>query len=247
VLFGLCPQVSIEIMDAWIPLIVQTLASSAVAILAFIGLKSTALGERFLNHHLERKIADLKHAQGEKIEALRADLGHIQDRGRRANELEFDAATKIWHAFVDAYLKTQQAIVDYSSFPDLNKLSDDDLTTFLESTDLSAPQRAQVSASSDKVTMYSKIVRQRRIGIAGGAIYDGRLLLRTNGIFISSTMSKSFKGGFEILSKAHVEQLVNFEHGRGPSNESSVLLISPAGEQVVANLETLVRSTLRRE
>ena len=103
--------------------VAQTLASSGVAILAFVAIKSTAFGERFLNHHLERRIADLKHTHEEKIEQIRADLAHLQDRGRRANELEFDAASKLWHAFVDAYQKTQQAIVDYMQFPDLDRLS----------------------------------------------------------------------------------------------------------------------------
>jgi isoaspartyl peptidase/L-asparaginase-like protein (Ntn-hydrolase superfamily) len=101
--------------------------------LAFIAARSTGIGERFSNHHLERKIADLKHAHEEKIEALRADLAHLQDRGRRANELEFDAASKIWHAFVDAHMKVQQAILDYLSIPDLNKMSTTDVATFLVS------------------------------------------------------------------------------------------------------------------
>jgi hypothetical protein len=226
--------------------VAQTLASSGVAILAFVAIKSTAFGERFLNHHLERRIADLKHTHEEKIEQLRADLAHLQDRGRRANELEFDAASKLWHAFVDAYQKTQQAIVDYMQFPDLDRLSSEDVTTFLESTELSAPQRAQVLGASDKVRMYARIMRQRKINISGAAIYDGRLLLRTTGIFVSSEMSKMFKDGFEMLSKAQVEQHINFEHGNAPTNETSMLLISPAGELSLANLETLVRSTLRR-
>ena len=77
-------------MHAWLPWIGQTLASSAVAMLAFIAIRSTEIGERFLNHPLEKKIADLKHAHEEKIEGLRADPAHLQDRGRRANELEGD-------------------------------------------------------------------------------------------------------------------------------------------------------------
>ena len=161
----------IEIMTA-LAWITQTLASFALTILAFVAVKSTALGKRFLNHHLEQKIADLKHVHEEKIEALRADLAHLQDRGRRANELEFDAASKIWHAFVDAYQKTQQAIVDYKSFPDLNRLSEDDLTTFLDSTELSSPQRTQVVGASDKVKMYSKITRLRKISTAGPFLLD---------------------------------------------------------------------------
>jgi hypothetical protein len=235
-------------MDIWQVLswIAQTAASSALAILAFVGIKSTAIGERFLNHHLEGKIAALKHAHEEKIEALRADLAHLQDRGRRANELEFDAASKIWHAFVDAYQKTQQAIADFLSFPDLNRLSDDDVATFLESTELSNQQRAHVASADDKVRMYSKIMRLRRINTAGAAIYDGRLLLRTHGIFISSEMSKSFKGAFDALGKAQVEQYINFEHARGTHQESSMFLLGGGGEQLSADLEALVRIALRR-
>ena len=102
-------------MDSWFSFVVQTVASSVLAILGFIGIKSTAIGERFLNHHLERKIADLKHSHNEKIEAIRADLACLQDRGRRANELEFDAASKIFispemaKAFKDAFDVLSQA------------------------------------------------------------------------------------------------------------------------------------------
>src|SRR6266446_3495112 len=97
--------------------IVQTLASSGVVILSFIAIKSTGFGERFLNHHLERRIADLKHTHEQKIGQLRADLAHLQDRGRRANELEFDAASKLWHAFVDAHQKPDRQSSTTCSFP----------------------------------------------------------------------------------------------------------------------------------
>ncbi len=40
--------------------IAQTLASSALAILAFIAVRSTAIGERFLNYRLEQKIVALE-------------------------------------------------------------------------------------------------------------------------------------------------------------------------------------------
>lgn len=75
--------------------IAQTVTSSAVAIFAFIVVRSTAVGERFLNYRLEQKIVALKHAHDEKIEGLRSDRAHFQDRGRRANELEFEALVKI--------------------------------------------------------------------------------------------------------------------------------------------------------
>lgn len=173
----------------------QTLASSALVILAFLAVRSTAIGERFLSHHLERKIADLRHAHEEKIEALRAQLANLQDRGRRANELEFEAVTKIWRMFCDAWLKTQQAIADYLSFPDLDSLPGEDVTAFLETTELSDPQKKQVLAAGKKNEMYSKIMRMRRINIAGSAIFDGRLALRTDGNLHAGGIVATLQGG----------------------------------------------------
>jgi len=227
--------------------IAQMLASSAVAILAFLAIRSTAVGERFLNHHLERKIADLKHEHEEKIEALRADLAHLQDRGRRANELEFEAVTKIWHCFVDAWLKTQQAIVEYMSFPDLNNLSESDLATFIDSTELSTPQREQVLNAQDKNDMYSKIIRLRTINFAGAAIYDGRQTLRTNGIFIPASMAKRFKDAFDKLAGAQVERYMEFQHGRSSGYEKSLEVLDTGGGGMLADLEMLVRTTIRRD
>jgi hypothetical protein len=225
----------------------STLASFALTIIGFVVLRSTAVGERLLNHHLARKIEDLRHEHDEKIAALQSDLAHLQDRGRRANELEFDAASKVWQAFVDAYVKTQQSIVDYLSIPDLDKLSNGDLVTFLEGTEFSDQQRKQVLEASDKVRTFSKINRLRNINVAGASIYKGRLLLRTNGVFLPSKLSAAFKHGFDTLSGAQVEQYVNFQNGRGVGDQKSIDLIGAGGEALFAGLETLVRSTLRRD
>jgi hypothetical protein len=230
-----------------ISFIAQTIASSAVVILGFIAIRSTNIGERFISHHFDRKIADLKHAHEEKIEALRSDLAHLQDRGRRANELEFDAVTKVWHSFVDAWLKTQQAIMEYMSFPDLNNLSEGDLATFIDSTELSNPQRQQVLSSSDKNDMYSKILRLRTINIAGAAIYDGRQVLRRDGIFIPASVAKSFR---EPSANYLMLRLSDTQHGHGAGGgyQKSMEVLDTGGEnKMFATLESLVRTTIRRD
>lgn len=225
----------------------QTLASSALAIAAFIAVRSTAIGERFLNYRLEQKIMALKHAHEEKIEALRSELAHFQDRGQRANELEFQALTKIWHAYSDAWLKTQQAILDFMSFPDMARLADDDVTAFLETTELSDAQRKQVLAATDRNQMYSKIMRLRTINTAGAAIYEGRLVLRTNGIFINAEIAKAFKDAFDKLSGAYVEQSMQFRGGRGAGYEKSMEILDTTGERLIARLQELVRAAIRRD
>src|SRR5665213_887360 len=201
-------------MYTFLTWLTQTLASSAVVIIAFLATRSTAFGERLFSYHLDQKIAALRHAHEEKIEGLRTQLAHLQDRGRRANELEFDALTKVWQSFVDAWLKTQQAIVEYMSFPNLNALSENDLTIFLQSAELSAAQQNQVLRAEDKNNIYSTILRLRQLNLSATAIYDGRQLLRTNGVFIPATIAYAFRDAFTKLSGAQVERYIEFQHGR---------------------------------
>jgi hypothetical protein len=213
-----------------------------------MGVRLTGIGERFLDYRLNQKLHDLEHANASKIEQLRSDLAHLQDRGRRANELEFEALTSVWKAFVDAWLKTQQAIVEYMEFPDLNNLSDNDLATFLDSTELSEPQRRQVvaSATTQKNETYSKIMRLRTNNSAAAAIYEGRQTLRVNGVFISGETAKRFKQAFDKLAAAQVERYMEFRHGRSAGYDKSLEVLDTAGTGMIADLESLTRANIRR-
>jgi hypothetical protein len=227
--------------------LLQTILASGGAILAFILLRSTAIGERLLSHHLERRITELKHAHVETLESLKADLAHLGDRGRRANEREFDALSSIWDAFVDAFLKTNQAVISYRSFPDLDRLSAQDLGAFLETTELSAPQRQQVAAASKKVDIYSKIMDLRGINTAGGVIFNARLLLRQRGIFVQTSMVDEFKSALDMLGKAQIERHIEFEHrGSGVGSKDTSRLLSE-GERTFDQLQSMVRTRLLRD
>lgn len=96
--------------------------------------------------------------------------------------------------------------------------------------------------TDDKVRMYSKINRLRNINKAGAAIYEGRLLLRTSGIFLPAPIAKAFKDGFDMLSFAQVEQQLEFG-GRGVREQpKSIELLGAGGELFLSTLESLVRS-----
>jgi hypothetical protein len=151
--------------------LLQTLLSSGVAILAFFFLQSTKMGEQWFSHRLNRKLTELKHSHDAAIESLRAELAHLGDRRRRANEQEFEALSTIWDAFVDAFLETSKAIASFQSFPDLDQLQSEDLNTFLESTELSSAQRQQVSNAEQKVKTFGKILDIRQINSAGDAVF----------------------------------------------------------------------------
>jgi hypothetical protein len=111
---------------------------------------------------------------------------------------------------------------------------------------LSAAQRQQVSGAMKKVDMYSKIMSLRQINAAGASIFDARLLLRWNGIFVQTSIMGEFKNALEILGKAQVERYMEFQHRSGVDYKESSRLLSD-GEKVFDRLQSMVRTRLHRD
>src|SRR4030081_3299790 len=73
----------------------------------------TKFGEKYLSFHFDRKLADLKDAQNQKIESLKEQLNHLGDRGKRSNEREYEALSDIWGQFVDAFDSTERCVTQF--------------------------------------------------------------------------------------------------------------------------------------
>jgi hypothetical protein len=78
------------------------------------------LGEMLFKYRFDKEIEGFKADQGAKLEKLREQLGHLGDRGRRSNELEFAAIREVWDKTVEAHLTTANCIASFVEYPDFN-------------------------------------------------------------------------------------------------------------------------------
>jgi hypothetical protein len=228
-------------IDVWaiLSFLGQSILASGVALFA----ASTRLGERFLNHHFDKRLATFKHDQEQAIEELRAKLEHISDRGKRSNEREFSALSGIWEKLIDAYLATNTCVSSLVEYPDLNSLTQDEVTSFLNSTEFSEAQKTQIAAASDKNEIYSRVVNLRQLNRAGSEIYDCRLLLRKNGIFVPQDIISLLENAIQVLHAAQVERYIAFRHDTFRAyNDSQFLLAN--GEKIIKDLGVAVRARL---
>ena len=127
---------------------------------ASVGLTAVALwaagrflGEKLFGHWLdgrlqrqkeahEIELAELKSEQDRQIETLRGDIGHLQDRGRRANEEEFSALRAIYDKLEDLFDATSRCVVLYVSAPNLDRMDDEALARFLDENDFTPGEKA---------------------------------------------------------------------------------------------------------
>jgi hypothetical protein len=224
----------------------QVVLAYGAAVLTFLGVAPTKLGEKFLGHLLERKLSTLRHEQDEKLEALKEQLAHLGDRAKRSNEREFEALASIWTRFVEAYLSAQACAHAFTSHPDLTQMSAEDLQTFLQGTELADLQKKHVLDASDRNRAFARMLKMRSINKARDDIFDARLRLRTNGIFVPAELSAQFSSALEVLSKAQVQRYIESERDEGSYGGKEVEFLIINGERIFSELTTAVRMRLLR-
>lgn len=177
-------------MPVWLEAVLVSLGSTLIAGLVAVAAK---LPEKILDHSLAERMAAAKHDFDRQIEMLRDRLSHLADRGRRSNELEYDALMKAWERLVDAYIATMNVIISWTSVPSLNGLSDEKAREQLTRTDLNPDESDAVLAATDREAIYKKVFQSRRLNSAHAAIFDALQTIRKQGIFIPRDLEDHFK------------------------------------------------------
>src|SRR5579872_6779534 len=140
-----------EIFEPWI----------VAGVGGFIGaalLLPTKLGEAVFKYRFDKAVEAFKSEQGQALEKLRAQLAHLGDRGKRSNEMEFTAIQQVWDKVVEAFMATGASIASMIQHPDLNKMSSDEIETYLGTTEFSKGQIEQIAQAADHNDMYVKVV-----------------------------------------------------------------------------------------
>ena len=192
--------------------LLQTTIAAGVATTGFLVLLPTKFGEKYLSFHFDRKLTDLKNAQNQQIEALKEQLNHLGDRGKRSNEREYEALSDIWGQFVDAFDSTERRVTQFIEHPDFNRLTEDEIDTFLNATDFTEDQKREFRSSSDKNKLYTRTIAWKNIAKAHNQIFEVRIALKKRGIFVPEDLRHIYEEAIEFCSKAEIHEFVRFRH-----------------------------------
>jgi hypothetical protein len=192
--------------------LLQTVIAAGTATAAFFVLLPSKIGEKYISFHFDRKLADLRDVQNQKIEALKEQLGHLGDRGKRSNEREYEALSNIWNQFVDAFEATEQCVTQFIEHPDFERLNAEEIDAFLNATDFTDDQKREFRSSSDKNKLYTRTITWKNIAKAHNQIFELRGALKKRGIFVPEDLRHIYEEAIEFCSKAEIHEFVRFRH-----------------------------------
>jgi hypothetical protein len=215
------------------------------------------LGERLFGHWLdgrlqsqkeahEVRLAELKSEQDRQIEKLRGDIGHLQDRGRRANEGEFSALSAIYGKLEDLFEATNRCVGLCLPVPNWDRMDDAALARFLEANEFTPGEKAALQSAKDKQAAFSRVMAYRSIAQAQAA-YDGfRTVLDRQSIFIPKSLADRLNAAGDLCPGAIAVRLAETE-GRRPHNMMDDLVFREKRNGVLNEIRDAVRERLQYE
>ena len=115
-------------------------------------------GERMINHRFDRALESFKDEHAREMEHLRYQISGLLDRTTKLNDKEFEVIPEAWSRLVDAYYTTVAHCSSAKQIPGVNKMNAAQLEEFLQGSQLTETQKADLRVSSDKLRDYSKMI-----------------------------------------------------------------------------------------
>ena len=216
----------------------------------FIGaalLLPTKLGEAIIKFQFDKSIEVLKANSARELAKLTEQLNHLNDRGKRSNEREFEAIVSIWQKFVDCFDRAEAAIVQYTEVPDLGNFTPEEIESFLSTREFSKEQINQVKDAKDRERTYGQLVRWKYIAIAHNTIFETRTALRKE-LFIPPVILSDIENAIEHASVAVMTELTRFQNPNiGLSTEASLKFFRERNDIFLKIKDSVQKRLLRSE
>ena len=159
-----------------------------------------------------RELEQLKAEQSRGLERLKEQLNHLGDRGRRSNEMEFVAIETVWKAFVKAWLSANTCVGAMIQLPDFDRMSNEEVKKLAVASGFSDQDQETLVNSTNRTNDYARLIKWQMVIEARKDIYQARLTLREQRIFMPPELTKQFSDIIERMSGVQVERQMALEH-----------------------------------
>jgi hypothetical protein len=159
--------------------------SAAIAYLLFQWLGKTWIEDKF-----SQRLEQLRHEQALEIQKLRVEVESLLSGAIKLQEREFEVLPKAWEKLDEAHSKVSWLVAPYQTYADVNRMTDDELEEFLESTAFSEYQKKEIMVSRDRAETYRHLVFIYRAQEVKSTFGDLQAYVARNGIFMDEELKE---------------------------------------------------------
>lgn len=199
--------------------------------------------EKWLTAKFNERLEAYKHQQQKELEELRFKISGLLDRTTKLHQREFDVLPEAWGKLVMAHGHVHSVTAGLQSYPDIDRMSPDQLIEFLEKCPLDNWEKEEIKKQSKKTDYYTKAHDRHKAWEARKTYVDFYTYFRKNGVFIREEIKSKFDAIADLTHGALVEYEIGLQHKDFALWEARRKLSSEGGALMKA-LENEVQSRL---
>ena len=205
----------------------------------------TFLGKKWLENIFQTRLGGFRHEKNTEIENLKYQINSLLSRVTKIHEKEFEALPEAWSKLHDALEIISWFTSPFQQYPDLNRMSDEEINHVLENCDLQDFQKEELKNKKDKTGYYKEKIFWANLNKSRNIYSEFHKYITRNRIFLSSDLRENFMKVDGILWESLIKREVGEE---AKDNKMIIEAYRDIREQVqpiILEIEQQVQERLR--
>lgn len=160
------------------------------------------LGKSWIDNKFSERLAQFKHEQALEIQRLRIEIDSTLNGVLKIQEKEFETLPEAWQKLDEANNQVAALVSPFQQYPDLKRMTPEQLEEFLAKTELSETQKDDIRESKDKIGTYEKAIFWHKLYQVRMATSELETYVVRYGIFFPPSLKEKFDLIIEKLNLA---------------------------------------------
>ncbi len=169
------------------------------------------LGKQWIENKFAQRLEEHKHQQAIELQRLRVEIDSLLSGALKIQEREFQSLPEAWHKLDEAHGLVRWLVSPGQEYPNLDKLSPEELEEFLQGTKFTETQRGRIRSARSRLKEYEEIEFWHRLHRVKHSVSDLQSFVARNGIFFPATLKAKFNEICDLLWSALISKEVGYE------------------------------------
>lgn len=150
-------------------------------------------GQRWLEHQFSQRLEGLRHSNAIEIEKAKVDIGRASEGARSLQKYELEVLQIIWLSICDAYRAIAQLMQQLKFYPDIQKLSESEISDLCKSLGLDDALKIKILESENKMDQFITISDTHELNKAIEKFNSAQSIFLNKSILLEEQLSESIE------------------------------------------------------
>jgi hypothetical protein len=145
------------------------------------------------------------------LEIAKSEISLLASRKMKLHDQEYVVFPEVWSKLNRAFASLGSAVMSWREMPDLGRMSEDELRTWMERSELSEEEKSYLEKEADKIRAYNRILDWRSLREANHDFLEFHNCLQANRIFLSPDIKDKLDKIGGLLREAWVAKKMEWD------------------------------------